>query len=67
MKQNEQPSVHSEIRTVSEMAAYFGRNPETIKRQAHNGKLPGFKLGKTWFFRMCDIDNMINAAVGAAH
>jgi excisionase family DNA binding protein len=53
--------------TVSELAAFFHCDKETVKRQARSGRLPGFKFGKTWLFRWCDINTMIDGAVGAAH
>jgi hypothetical protein len=53
--------------TVGDLAKRFRCDPETVKRQARCGKLPGFKFGKTWFFRPSDIEGMIDAAIGAAH
>jgi hypothetical protein len=38
-----------------------------VKRQARSGKLPGFKFGKSWFFRLQDIDCMIDSAIHTAH
>lgn len=67
MNQNEDLAVDSKPLTVGEVATFFRCDPETVKRQARSGKLPGFKFGKTWFFRMCGINNMINAALGTAH
>ena len=57
----------SVLLTVSDLARRFRCDPETVKRQARSGKLPGFKFGKTWFFRPSDIEGMIDAAIGAAH
>lgn len=51
--------------TVSEVAQLFRCDPETVKRQARSRKLPGFKFGKLWFFRLCDIDAMIDSAISA--
>ena len=53
--------------TVSEVAAFFRCDPETVKRQARTRKLPGFKFGKFWYFRQRDIDKMIDGEVAAAH
>ena len=53
------------VLTVSEVAAFFRCDPETVKRQARSGKLPGFKFGKFWYFRERDIDNMIDGAIDA--
>lgn len=67
MKQNETSTINLKLFTVSDVARLFRCDPETVKRQARTGKLPGFKFGKSWFFRMNDIDSMINAAVGVAY
>lgn len=67
MTQNENFSIERKFLNVSDVASIFRCDPETVKRQARNGKLPGFKFGKSWLFRMCDLDNMINAAVSVAH
>jgi hypothetical protein len=55
------------VLTVSEVAAFFRCDPETVKRQARTGRLPGFKFGKTWYFRPRDINKMIDSEVAAAH
>jgi hypothetical protein len=52
---------------VSEVASIFRCDPETVKRQARSGRLPGFKFGKSWFFRWQDINSMIDTAINAAH
>jgi excisionase family DNA binding protein len=36
--------------TVSDIAKTFKCHPETVKRMARTGKLPGFKFGRRWFF-----------------
>jgi len=66
MIQNERLSVDPKLFTVSEVADLFRCDPETVKRQARAGNLPGFKFGKSWFFRMRDIDDMIDGAIGSA-
>jgi excisionase family DNA binding protein len=60
-------SIGAAVLTVSELAAFFRCDAETVKRQARTGRLPGFKFGKTWFFRQRDIDKMIDSEVAAAH
>jgi hypothetical protein len=67
MNQMEDLATESRLVGVSELAAYFRCDPETVKRQARSGKLPGFKFGKSWFFRLQDIDGMIDSAIHAAH
>jgi hypothetical protein len=48
---------------LAEIAALFRQDRETVKRHARNGILPGFKLGKSWFFRWSDIDQMMKDAI----
>lgn len=67
MNLNEQLDIDSRLLDVSELAAYFRCDPETVKRRARTGKLPGFKFGKSWFFRWQDINGMIDAALHATH
>jgi Helix-turn-helix domain len=54
------------VLTVGEVAAFFRCDPETVKRQARRGRLPGFKFGKFWYFRQQDIDNMIDTELASA-
>jgi excisionase family DNA binding protein len=49
--------------TVSEVAAFFKCHPETVKRNALKGNLPGFKLGKSWYFLRSEIDKMMRQAI----
>lgn len=65
MHQNDNISAHPKLFTVSEVANLFRCDPETVKRQARAGKLPGFKFGKSWFFRMQDINGMIDCAIAS--
>jgi GAF domain-containing protein len=37
--------------TVEEVAAAIRRHPEVVRRQARDGRLPGEKIGRVWFFR----------------
>lgn len=55
--QNERPM------TVAEVAAFFQCHPETVKRRAISNELPGFKLGKTWYFLRSEIDRMMKQAI----
>jgi hypothetical protein len=65
MIQKDNFSVTPKLFNVSEVANFFRCDPETVKRQARAGKLPGFKFGKSWFFRMRDIDDMIDGAIAS--
>jgi GAF domain-containing protein len=37
--------------SVEEVAAVIRRHPEVVRRQARDGRLPGEKIGRVWFFR----------------
>ena len=37
--------------SVEEVAAAIKRHPEVVRRQARDGRLPGEKIGRVWFFR----------------
>jgi len=56
----------SQFLTVREVAQLFRCDPETVKRRARSRELPGFKFGKNWYFRLRDIDAMIDTAIGTA-
>jgi len=51
-----QPSVPLALKlpnllSVEEVAALIHRHPEVVRRQARDGRLPGEKIGRVWFFR----------------
>src|SRR5437588_7925260 len=37
--------------SVEEVATAIHRHPEVVRRQARDGRLPGEKIGRVWFFR----------------
>src|SRR2546429_3935861 len=37
--------------SVEAVAAAIHRHPEVVRRQARDGRLPGEKIGRGWFFR----------------
>ena len=50
----------SEIITVTEVAAYLKLTQKTAYRLAAQGKIPGFKVGGSWRFRLSEIDAWID-------
>ncbi len=44
---------------VKEVAKFLRMNPITVYRFAQQGKIPAFKIGSEWRFRMSAIDNWI--------
>ena len=67
MNHHQTLEVDPKLFNVSELASIFRCDPETVKRQARNGKLSGFKFGKSWYFRLQDIAGMIDTAIHTAH
>ena len=53
----------SEILTTQEAAQYLKTSPDTIKRLARTGRIPGVKIGRSWRFRRGDIDAPFDEAL----
>lgn len=53
----------AEVLTTKEVAEYLRMSPDTVKRLARQGRLPGVKLGHTWRFRKADLEEMFSEAV----
>ena len=47
----------NEIMTIKEVSVYLKITEKTAYRLVAEGKIPGFKVGGAWRFRMDDIDN----------
>jgi len=45
--------------TLQELAAYLQIKERTLYSWAQRGKIPGFKLGNVWRFKMEDIESWI--------
>ena len=48
-----------QIVTAKEVAALLSLKEDTVGRLASEGKLPGFKLGKSWRFDMGEVEKWI--------
>lgn len=48
-----------EILTLKELAEYLKLTEKTAYRLAAEGKLPGFKVGGSWRFKLADIEAWI--------
>jgi excisionase family DNA binding protein len=46
------------IATVREVAAFLKVKEETVCNLTLHGKLPGFKLGKSWRFNMDEVERL---------
>jgi excisionase family DNA binding protein len=49
-----------EIMTPHEAAEYLNLNVRTIYRLAKNGKLPGYKVGRSWKFSKDALDKWLS-------
>lgn len=47
------------IMTVKDVAEYLKVNERTVYRMANAGKLPAFKVGASWRFKLSDIEQWI--------
>jgi excisionase family DNA binding protein len=45
--------------TLKEVAEYLHLNERTVYKWAHDGTIPGSKLGSTWRFRRSEIDSWV--------
>lgn len=50
-----------QIMTLKEVAEYLKLTDKTAYRLAAEKKLPGFKIGGSWRFKMTDLDAWIEA------
>lgn len=49
-----------QILTVKAVADYLKVNERTVYRMAADAKLPAFKVGATWRFKLIDIEHWID-------
>jgi excisionase family DNA binding protein len=52
------------IGTVREVAAFLKLKEETVCNLTLHGKLPGFKLGKSWRFNMDEVERLFTGFPG---
>ena len=64
MNQN-QPS--SEVLTVNEIAGYLRVSETTVWRWCNSGKLPAFRIGRSWRIRRTDLEQHIKHGVSASN
>lgn len=50
-----------QIMTVKEVATYLKINERTVYRMAAANKLPAFKVGGTWRFKLIELEKWIQA------
>jgi excisionase family DNA binding protein len=57
-------STQTEVLTLEEVANYLRLSPETVMRQAAQGRLPGRKIEDTWRFLKAAIDDWLRSHDG---
>ena len=50
----------------TEAARFLRLHPKTVKRMARLGQIPGYRLGRRWFFRPSDLDAMLRSGVSSS-
>jgi excisionase family DNA binding protein len=50
-----------------EASRFLRIHPNTAKRMAREGRLPGFRIGNRWRFRPSELDAWARSAVLSAH
>ena len=48
-----------QILTVKQVADYLSINERTVYRMANSKKIPGFKVGSSWRFKLDEIEQWI--------
>lgn len=56
-----------QIMTVKEVAKYLKVNDRTIYRMASDGRIPAFKVGASWRFKIREIDEWIESERNSAN
>ena len=56
--------MQTEVFTLEEVASYLRLPPETVVRQAAQGRLPGRKIEDTWRFLRAAIDDWLRSHDG---
>lgn len=51
--------------SLSQTAQHLNASPSHVSKLARDGDLPGCKVGKSWVFRMSDIDAYLQSKIDA--
>lgn len=51
--------------SLSEAAKHLNASPSHVSKLARDGDLAGCKVGKSWVFRMADIDGYLQSQIDA--
>lgn len=47
----------------TDAARFLRLHPKTVKRMARRGQIPGCRLGRRWFFRPSELDELLRSGV----
>jgi excisionase family DNA binding protein len=53
------PERRDKLMTADDIAEWIGMHPESIRRSARQGRIPGTKFGGEWRFRREDVERAI--------
>jgi len=48
-----------------EAARFLRLHPKTVKRMARRGEIPGCRLGRRWYFRPSELDELLRAGISS--
>lgn len=51
--------------SLSQAAKYLNASPSYVSKLAREGELAGCKVGKSWVFRMADVDGYLQSQIDA--
>lgn len=59
LQDRQQPAGFEPVVDDIRIAEFLGFSIKTIQRMCRNAELPGFKIGKSWFFRVSEFNNWL--------
>jgi excisionase family DNA binding protein len=56
-------SIPGPVWDCTEAARFLRLHPKTVKRMARRGQIPGCRLGRRWYFRPSELDELLRTGV----
>ena len=60
-------NVFEPLLDAEQAARLLHLHPKTVQRKAKDGTIPGYKIGKRWFFRASELDSWLTHEVQSFH
>lgn len=60
---NQQTPSPPDVLTIADVAVYLRVSETTVWRWCNNGKLPAFRIGRSWRVRRKDLEQTIDGAL----